>query len=93
MASDLSGVAGWIRARWRKTPASQRRLALLDQIALAPRQSLALIEAEGRRFLVATTTEGPAAFYPLNEKCGPDAARSPQVLREGRRTARPGASW
>jgi hypothetical protein len=38
------------------------RLELLERIALAPRQSLALVEAEGRRFLVATSPEGAPAF-------------------------------
>ncbi len=56
--------------RLRKPQSTQPRLALLDRITLAPRQSLALIEAEGRRILVATSAEGGPAFYPLD-----DAAR------------------
>jgi len=40
---------------------------LLERIALAPRQSLALVEAKGRRFLVATSPEGAPAFYALDE--------------------------
>jgi hypothetical protein len=46
------------------------RLALVERITLAPRQSLALVEAEGRRILVATSADGASAFYPL------DAAQS-----------------
>lgn len=42
------------------------RLALVERIALAPRQSLALVKAEGRLLLVATSAEGGPAFYPLN---------------------------
>jgi flagellar biosynthesis protein FliO len=42
------------------------RLELLERLALAPRQSLALIEADGRRILVATSAEGGPAFYPLD---------------------------
>jgi hypothetical protein len=34
----------------------------VERIALAPRQSLALVEAEGRRFLVATSAEGGRRF-------------------------------
>jgi hypothetical protein len=34
---------------------------------LAPRQSLALVEAEGRRLLVATSPEGAPTFYALDE--------------------------
>ena len=44
------------------------RLELVERIALAPRQSLALVEAEGRRILVATSPEGGPAFYPLDER-------------------------
>lgn len=67
MAERLSGMGGWLIARLRKRQAAQPRLALLDRITLAPRQSLALVEAEGRRILVATSAEGGPAFYPLDE--------------------------
>jgi flagellar biosynthetic protein FliP len=40
----------------------------VERIALAPRQSLALVEAEGRRFLVATSPEGAPTFYALDER-------------------------
>jgi hypothetical protein len=43
---------------------------LLERISLAPRQSLALIEAEGRRILVATSAEGGPAFYALDGNPG-----------------------
>jgi flagellar biogenesis protein FliO len=56
----------WLLDRLRLTRRPQARLALIERIALAPRQSLALIEAEGRRFLVATSPEGAPAFYPLD---------------------------
>jgi hypothetical protein len=48
----------------------------VERIALAPRQSLALIEAEGRRFLVATSPEGAPAFYPLDGELRPAGARA-----------------
>ena len=63
--TPAAGLAGWILARWRPRP--QARLAVLERIALTPRQSLALVEADGRRFLVATSAEGPAALYPLQK--------------------------
>jgi hypothetical protein len=44
------------------------RLELVERIALAPRQSLSLVEAEGRRFLVVTSPEGSPAFYALDER-------------------------
>jgi flagellar biogenesis protein FliO len=61
------GLTGWLLGRMRFTPRRRPRLALLERISLAPRQSLALVEAEGRRFLVATSPEGAPAFYPLDE--------------------------
>ena len=53
----------------------------MERIALAPRQSLALVEAEGRRFLVATSPEGAPAFYALDERARPRTARG--SLRAG----------
>jgi len=43
-------------------PRAERRLALLERIALAPRQSLALVEAEGRRILVRRRLRGGRRF-------------------------------
>lgn len=65
-------MAGWILERWRQRqrPRAQARLALLERITLAPRQTLSLVEADGRRFLVATSAEGPAALYPLSSARG-----------------------
>jgi hypothetical protein len=62
---------------------------LLERITLAPRQSLALIEAEGRRILVATSAEGGPAFYPLDET-GRSRVRAGAT---GAIPGRPRASW
>jgi flagellar biogenesis protein FliO len=43
------------------------RLQILERIALAPRHTLALVESEGRRFLVATSPEGAPVFHSLDE--------------------------
>jgi flagellar biogenesis protein FliO len=84
------GVAGWLLKRLRGTRQSRPQLALLERITLAPRQSLALVEAEGRRFLVATSPEGGPAFYALDER-----ARTTHMVKMPRqaahRTAR--VSW
>jgi flagellar biogenesis protein FliO len=81
----LGGLTGWLLERLRLTRRTQPRLALLERIALAPRQSLALIEAEGRRFLVATSAEGAPAFYALDEPTRPASParpmRSPASIR------------
>ncbi len=83
----LEGMrAGWARCvrglhidididRRRKRKPS---LALLDRITLAPRQSLALVEAEGRRFLVATSVESGPVFYPLE---GPSSGTPTSTAR------------
>jgi flagellar biogenesis protein FliO len=61
----LGGLAGWLWTRLKRNARPRPRLALLERIVLAPRQSLALVEADGRKFLVATSPEGSPAFYPL----------------------------
>lgn len=79
-----AGLAGWLLGRLRGSVHSRPRLELLERIALAPRQSLALVEAEGRRFLVATSAEGAAAFYALDEQTHRGTAmrdRLPSVAR------------
>jgi hypothetical protein len=65
----IGGLAGWLLGRLRGERRSVPRLAVLERISLAPRQSLALVEADGRRFLVATSSEGTPAFYPLDAPC------------------------
>lgn len=72
-ATEPSGLAGWLLRRLRvgfggKLGRSARRvprLTLVERISLAPRQQLALVEAEGRRLLVATSPDGAPTFYPL----------------------------
>ena len=64
----IGGLAGWLLTRIRRQARPQPSLALLERITLAPRQSLALVEAEGRRFLIATSADGAPAFCELNEK-------------------------
>lgn len=62
------GIVGWISGRIRGLKRATPHLTLVERIALAPRQSLALVQADGRRFLVATSAEGTPAFYPLDER-------------------------
>jgi flagellar biogenesis protein FliO len=67
----------WLLPRLRGVGRRQPRLEVLERIALAPRQSLSLIEAEGRRFLVATSPEGAPAFYALDERIRPSGWKTP----------------
>jgi flagellar biogenesis protein FliO len=64
----MEGAAAWLLARLRGSSRKRARLELLERIALGPRQSLSLIEAEGRKFLVATSAEGAPVFYPLENR-------------------------
>ena len=66
--TPIGGLAGWLLRRVRAGGRTRSRLELVERISLAPRQSLALVEAEGRRFLVATSPEGAPTFYALDER-------------------------
>ena len=66
-AAPVGNLAAWLLSRLRARKRPKPRLELLERITLAPRQSLALVEAEGRRFLVATSAEGGPAFYALEK--------------------------
>jgi hypothetical protein len=94
-----AGLTGWLlerlKARLRPGARNRPRLALLERIALAPKQSLSLVEAEGRRFLVATSGDGAPAFYPLDERGRANFAR-PGASGRPESLARPGTarlSW
>ena len=80
-----SGLAVWILDRLRRTTRTAPRLTLLDRITLAPRQSLALVEAEGLRLLVATSPEGAPTFYALGGRATPAAKVRPVSTRQAGR--------
>ena len=85
----IGGLAGWLLGKLRGARRPAPRLAVLERISLAPRQLLALVEADGRRFLVATSPEGTPAFYPLDENASSRTSRETQRALRGR----PRASW
>jgi hypothetical protein len=66
----IGGLAGWIASRLSRSARSKPRLEMVDRIALGPRQTVALVEADGRRFLVASSPEAGASFYPLDAQAG-----------------------
>lgn len=74
-APATGGLAGWLLGRLRGAKCPQPRLAVVERITLAPRQSLALVDVEGRRFLIATSPEGAAAFHALDDRAVRPAAR------------------
>lgn len=81
-AKDRSpGLAGWLLARLRRGPRPRPRLALIERISLSPRQTLSLVEADGRRFLVATSADGSPSFCALHGRApasGPSSGPAPQ---------------
>ncbi len=86
-AVTFGGLAGWVLARLRFTRHAAPRLAVLERIALAPKQSLALVEAEGRRFLVATSPEGTPAFYALDYPARRSTGRQPSESKPANQLA------
>jgi flagellar biogenesis protein FliO len=93
-AAAVGGLAGWLLSRLRARGRRQPRLELVERIALAPRQSLALVEAEGRRFLVATSPEGAPAFYALDEGTArPTGARQAVSRQRGAMPQAARVSW
>jgi hypothetical protein len=87
---SANGMVGWLLGRMRGRSRPQARLAVLERITLAPRHSLALIEAEGRKLLVATSPDGAPVFYALDglvpnaprpDAARPDAARPDAARR------------
>ena len=65
MTAWFGGWAGWLMKRLRAGQRESPRLELLERITIGPRQTVALIEAEGHRLLIACAAEGAPVFYPL----------------------------
>ena len=74
MALQARGVAGWLLSKLQRDP-KEHRLTVIERIPLAPRQSLVLVEAEGRRLLVATSQDGTPSFFPLDREAGNSGSR------------------
>jgi flagellar biosynthesis protein FliO len=61
-------MLGWIRNLLPVRSQIAPRLQVLERITLAPRHTLALVESEGRRFLIATSPEGAPVFHSLDDQ-------------------------
>ncbi len=79
-ATSATGWAVWLLERMRRSRRPKPRLTLVERISLAPRQSLALVQVDGRQLLVATAAEGAPAFYSLDSQHGAEGV----VLRASR---------
>ena|ERR1700761_9095736 len=80
-------ICHWLLERVRRLPRPKPRLALLERIVIAPRQSIALIEAEGRKLLVATAPEGAPTFYALEGQHAVRATFNDKASRAWRRSS------
>ena len=63
---ERAGLGAWILQHLRRQSMSETRLVLLERVTIAPRQTVALIEADGRRVLVAASPECTPTFFPLD---------------------------
>lgn len=79
--AKIGGLAGWLIGRLRTGSRPEPKLALLERITLAPRQSLSLVEADGRRFLIASSPEGAPAFYALDDRARAGRSSAPMSAR------------
>lgn len=61
-----ASIAAWVGRGCKTASLATPSLRIVERIPLAPRQSLALIEADGRRLLVATCPDGPPSLYALD---------------------------
>jgi flagellar biogenesis protein FliO len=66
----IGGLAGWLLGRMGSGSRRRPALVVRERITLGPRQTLSLVEAEGRTLLIATSPEGTPAFYALDERRG-----------------------
>ena len=71
-----SQLAAWLSRRLHASSAPPAQLSILARIALGPRQSLALVEAEGVHVLVGTSADGPPSFFSLAGDSGRSADRA-----------------
>jgi flagellar biogenesis protein FliO len=68
MTARLGGWAGWLMRRLHTARRERPRLELVERITIGPRQTVALIEADGRRLLVACAAAGEPAIVPLGSE-------------------------
>jgi hypothetical protein len=81
-------MLGWLRHLLPVRSQAAPRLQVLERISLAPRHTLALVESEGRRFLIATSPEGAPVFHSLDDRTALDRFRP---AMSGQNAARPSA--
>lgn len=81
---NWTGIVGRLFGHIHQIAATPRRLAVVQRISVGPRQSIALIEADGEALLVGTSSEGPPQFYRISSK-SPSRGQEwgPEIRMEG----------
>lgn len=83
-SASSNRMIGWLLSYLRVAERRQPVLTVLERVALAPRQSLALVEAKGRTILVATSPECSPTFFALDRtdewEGGTQSERSPNAV-------------
>jgi hypothetical protein len=75
------GLAAWLLAQVRRYARKDSHLELVERISLAPRQTAALIEVDGQRLLVVTSSDGAPAIFPLKAARSRASAKRPCLAR------------
>lgn len=79
------GLTGWLLSRLQGEGRPRPQLTVLERITLAPKQSIALVEASGERLLVATSADGTPAFYPVGRGARGRGAQSDRQQKASQR--------
>ena len=69
----LGAIIAWLAQSWARSEATPPRLAVMERLALSPKHSLLLVEADGVGLLISTSTEAPSTMFLLH---GAQAGRS-----------------
>lgn len=79
-----SGLGAWLLERLQQRSVAEPRLRMLERIRVTPRQTMALIEADGERFLVAAGESGAPVVFPLKEARRKTMQRNRRMVPEAR---------
>jgi hypothetical protein len=61
-------LGAWLMSRVRSRKEDVRRVRVVEQVRVTPRQGVALIEVEGELYLMPTGEGGVAAIFPVKKR-------------------------
>ena len=65
LKAGSGGIVGWLLKRIRGEQRPRSRLTVLERVPLGTRQTLALVEADGHKILIAAAPECTPALFAL----------------------------